>query len=65
MGWTALFEAILLGGGDERHTEIVRLLVDAGADVNLPDKDGITPLAHAKNRNYTGIISILEKAGAE
>ncbi|MDR0315769.1 MAG: ankyrin repeat domain-containing protein, partial [Treponema sp.] len=31
MGWTALFEAILLGGGDERHTEIVRLLVDAGA----------------------------------
>jgi ankyrin repeat protein len=65
MGWTALFEAILLGGGDDRHTEIVRLLVDAGADVNFPDKDGVTPLAHAKNRNYTAIIKILEKAGAE
>jgi ankyrin repeat protein len=64
MGWTALFEAILLGGGDERHTEIVRLLVDAGADFNLQDKDGVTPLAHAKNRNYTGIVKILEDAGA-
>ena len=64
MGWTALFEAILLGGGDERHIEVVRLLIDAGADVNLPDKDGVTPLAHAKNRNYTGIIEILEKSGA-
>jgi ankyrin repeat protein len=65
MGWTALFEAILLGGGDERHTEIVRLLVEAGADVNLQDKDGVTPLAHAKNRNYTDIIKILENAGAK
>jgi ankyrin repeat protein len=65
MGWTALFEAILLGGGDERHTEIVRLLVDAGADVNLPDKDGVTPLAHAKNRNFTDIITILENSGAK
>jgi ankyrin repeat protein len=65
MGWTALFEAILLGGGDERHTEIVQLLVDAGADVNLPDKDGVTPLVHAKNRNFSGIITILENSGAE
>jgi ankyrin repeat protein len=64
MGWTALFEAILLGGGDERHMEIVRLLVDAGADFNLQDKDGASPLAHAKNRNYTGIVKILEDAGA-
>jgi ankyrin repeat protein len=65
IGWTALFEAILLGGGDERHTEIVRMLVDAGADVNVTDKEGLTPLAHAKNRNYTDIIAILEKAGAQ
>jgi ankyrin repeat protein len=65
IGWTALHEAILLGGGDGRHTEIVRLLVDAGADVNLPDKDGVTLLAHAKSRNYTGIIKILEDSGAK
>jgi ankyrin repeat protein len=42
----------------------VRLLVDAGADVNLPDKDGVTPLAHAKNRKFTDIIKILENSGA-
>ena len=64
MGWTALLEAIILGDGGERHTEIVQLLVDAGAYVNLADKDGITPLKHAKNRNYTGMVKILENNGA-
>jgi ankyrin repeat protein len=65
IGWTALLEAIILGDGGKRHTEVVRLLVDAGADVNLPDKDGVTPLAHAKNRKYYDIIKILENAGEE
>jgi ankyrin repeat protein len=65
IGWTALHEAIILGDGGERHTEVVRLLVDAGADVNLPDKDGISPLAHAKNKKYFDIIKILENAGAQ
>ena len=65
IGWTALLEAIILGDGGERHTEVVRMLVDAGADVNLPDKDGLTPLAHAKSKNFTDIIEIFKKAGAE
>jgi len=64
IGWTALHEAIILGDGGERHTEVVRLLTGAGADVNLPDKDGITPLKHAKSRNFTDIIEILENFGA-
>jgi uncharacterized protein len=61
IGWTALHEAIILGDGGRRHTEIVRLLVDAGADVNLPDKEGVTPLAYAKNKGYTDISKILEE----
>jgi ankyrin repeat protein len=65
IGWTALLEAIILGDGGKRHTEIVSLLVDAGADVNLPDKDGVTPLAHAKKRNFVDIIKILENSGAK
>ncbi|MCL1931789.1 MAG: ankyrin repeat domain-containing protein [Treponema sp.] len=65
IGWTALHEAIILGDGGKRHTEVVQLLVNAGADVNLPDKDGVTPLAHAKSRNFTAIIKILENAGAQ
>ncbi len=63
LGWTALMEAIVLGDGGPPHTEIVRLLVQAGADVNIPDRDRITPLAHAKRRNYTEIVRILSVAG--
>ena len=48
LGWTALLEAIILGGGDEAHTEVVRVLVEGGVDVNLADGDGVTPLAHAR-----------------
>ncbi|WP_053070702.1 ankyrin repeat domain-containing protein [Halomonas sp. PR-M31] len=64
-GGTALLEAIILGDGGPRHIEIVELLVDAGADVNLADNDGTTPLQHAKARGYTEIAEILEKAGAK
>jgi len=60
IGWTALHEAIILGDGGARHTEVARLLVAAGADVNLPDKDGVSPLAHAKNRGFAEIVKILE-----
>jgi ankyrin repeat protein len=63
IGWTALHEAIILGDGGARHTEVVRMLVEAGADVNLPDKEG-TPLAHAKSRGFAEIAKILEGAGA-
>jgi uncharacterized protein len=64
LGWTALLEAIILGDGGEQHTEVVRLLVEAGANVNLPDSNGITPLAHARQRGYGQIVEILSGAGA-
>lgn len=62
LGWTALLEAIILGDGGPRHTEVVRLLVDAGADVHLADSNGVTPLAHARQRGYAEIVKILEAA---
>ncbi len=64
LGWTALLEAIILGDGGPRHTEVVRLLVTAGADVNLADGGGVTPLAHAKRNGQAAIIAILTAAGA-
>lgn len=64
LGWTALLEAIILGDGGPRRTEVVRLLVGAGADVNLADSDGVTPLAHARQRGYRQMAEILENAGA-
>lgn len=65
LGWTALLEAIILGDGGARHTEVVRLIVQAGADVNLADSNGVTPFAHARQRGYKDIAAILEKAGAK
>ena len=64
LGWTALLEAIILGDGGPVHTEIVKLLVDGGADVNIADREGVTPLAHARLRNYKAIVAILEAAKA-
>ncbi len=64
LGWTALIEAVILGDGGRNHTECVRALVEAGAKLDLPDRQGVTPLGHARRRGYTEIISILERAGA-
>ena len=62
--WTALIEAIVLGDGGARHTEIVRMLVAAGADMTLADASGQTPLELAESRGYSEIVDILRRAGA-
>jgi uncharacterized protein len=64
LGWTALLEAVILGDGGRTHTEIVRLLVEAGASVNIADREGVTPLAHARRRGYVAMARILEARGA-
>jgi ankyrin repeat protein len=65
LGWTALLEAIVLSNGDAPHQAIVRLLVDHGADITIADKDGVTPLEHARSRGFREIVAILEAAAAE
>jgi hypothetical protein len=64
LGWTALLEAVILGDGGPVHTEIVRLLVEAGANVNIADRERVTPLEHAKRRGFAGMARILEARGA-
>lgn len=64
LGWTALIESIVLGDGGSRHTDTLRALVGAGANVNLPDRNGKTPLALARARGYSAMADLLEKAGA-
>lgn len=61
LGWTALLEAVLLGDGGARHQEIVRILLDAGADRDLADKDGVTALDHARTKGYDEMVSILQE----
>lgn len=64
LGWTALIESIVLGNGGQRHTETLRALIAAGANVNLPDRNRRTPLALARSLGYRDMVQILEKAGA-
>lgn len=64
LGWTGLLEAIILSDGGPRHQQIVQLLIDAKAHVNLADKDGVTPLAHARQRGYQAMEKMLTAAGA-
>jgi uncharacterized protein len=61
LGWTALLEAVILGDGGPAHTEIVGLLVAAGANVKIADRQGVTPLEHARRHNYRAIVEILAR----
>ncbi|MFY9686675.1 MAG: ankyrin repeat domain-containing protein [Pseudolabrys sp.] len=63
LGWTAVIESIVLGDGGKRHVATLKALVDAGANVNLADRSGETPLALAKKRGFKEMVAILEKAG--
>lgn len=62
LGWTGLLEAVILGDGSEPYRQIVRILIDAGTNVTIADKDGLTPLQHARSRGFTQIAGTLEKA---
>jgi ankyrin repeat protein len=64
LGWTALIESIVLGDGGDAHLATLEALVAAGANVNLPDRSGSTPLQLAKSRGYRRMVAVLEKAGA-
>ena len=63
--WTAVIESIVLGDGGRNHAETLRALVEAGANINIPDGRGSTPLRLARDRGYREMVAILEKAGAK
>jgi ankyrin repeat protein len=64
LGWTALLEAVILTDGGPVFQQIVAELIAHGADVNIADADGVTPLAHARQRGYREIETQLLAAGA-
>jgi ankyrin repeat protein len=64
LGWTAVIESIVLGDGGRRHVATLKALIDAGADINLADRSGDTPLTLARRRNYAQMAAMLTAAGA-
>ena len=61
LGWTAMLEAVILGDGSSAYVEIVRILLDAGADPTIADNDGVSALEHARSRGFTEIARVLER----
>jgi ankyrin repeat protein len=64
LGWTALIEAIVLGDGGPRHQATVQALIKGGANLDLGNRDGATPLSLARSKGYADITTMLERAGA-
>lgn len=60
LGWTALMEAVVLGDGSKKYQEIITILKNAGADLNIPDKSGVSALQHARSLGFKEIAKILE-----
>ena len=60
LGWTALMEAVLLGDGSKPYQQIVQILKNAGAKMDLPDHDGLTPLQHAQAKGFKEIVDIIK-----
>ncbi|MCW2256826.1 ankyrin repeat protein [Providencia alcalifaciens] len=64
VGWTPLLEAIVLNDGGEKQQQIVKLLLDNGANPHMTDKYGKKPLELAREKGYNKIAELLVAAGA-
>jgi hypothetical protein len=62
--WTAVIEAIVLGDGGPRHQATLAALIASGADLNIPDGNGRSPLALARERGFSAMAGMLEAKGA-
>ncbi len=63
LGWTAMLEAVILGDGSRPYQQIVRILLDAGADPSIADENGVTPLQHAQTSGQREVARILRSHG--
>lgn len=64
LGYTALHEAVVFGEGSPVDQATVSALVAGGVDLDVPDGNGGTALAHAERRGQREVASILRAAGA-
>ena len=54
-----------MAASHEGHIDIVKLLLDKGADVNAKSKDGDTALKAASVKGHTEIVELLKAHGAK
>lgn len=46
-------------------TEILKLLLEKGVDINMVDDEGLTVMAHAKIAGWNRVVEILASYGGE
>jgi ankyrin repeat protein len=51
-----------LGGDSPKQIASVQLFLQYHANPRLKNRDGLTPLAYAKQNNAPGIVKVLEQA---
>jgi ankyrin repeat protein len=49
----------------EGHEEVVKMLLEAGADVNAKDTEGNTALSLATARGHQEVVKLLKSKGAK
>ncbi|XP_063818305.1 fibronectin type 3 and ankyrin repeat domains protein 1 isoform X2 [Pseudophryne corroboree] len=59
--WTPLMRVSAISG----NTEVAKCLINAGAEVNVKDKDGKTPLMVATLNNHEHLVRLLIERGAD
>ncbi|MBT5646542.1 MAG: ankyrin repeat domain-containing protein [Rhodospirillaceae bacterium] len=65
LNWTALIESIVLGDGGSNHVACLTALIEAGADVNIADGNGVSPLQLAERHGFDEMVRLLKAAGAK
>ena len=63
--WTAVIESIVLGNGGARHQAVLKALLQSGANPNLADGHGRSPLALARARGLSAMVALLEAHGGK
>ncbi len=63
LGWTCLLEIVILGDGGARHQGAAKVVLAARADPNIRDKEGVSPLTHARRRGQHEVARLIEAAG--
>ena len=61
--WTALIESVVLGDGGPDHVATAKALVEAGADVSIGDRNGVTALDHAISLGYSDMAQVIGRNG--
>lgn len=65
MGFTALFHACYDAAEDRGYPEVVKALLDAGADREAAIGYGVRPLMYAAGNGEAGVVAVLLAAGAD